>query len=226
MTTPARPPARPPRRPRPSRAVALGAGLLLLVASLPGRRVAPRPPAGRPRRRPRRPALQPTVQYEEAMAHADDTTDVRRRATGSRSRSSRARRDRWAVGGVTPRALPAGRLSGKAMRAAADAAAARSAPRLADPVVAVGPADLPYLDPASAFVGPAGRRGRPGRPQARGLRLPAVLGADRQLDPARLGEALDGRLLRGRRRRPTATSRSATATARRRSAGAAGRARR
>ena len=38
---------------------------------------------------------------------------------------------------------------------------------------------------------------------ARGLRLPAVLGAVRQLDPARLGEALDDRLLRRRRRRAT-----------------------
>ena len=48
--------------------------------------------------------------------------------------------------------------------------------------------------------GPRGR-GRSGRTQARGLRLPAVLGADRQLDTARLGEALDHRLLRGRRGR-------------------------
>ena len=53
--------------------------------------------------------------------------------------------------------------------------------------------------------GIARRGGRSGRPQARGLRLPAVLGVERQLDPPRLGEALDGRLLRrrrGRQRRP------------------------
>ena len=69
-----------------------------------------------------------------------------------------------------------------------------------------------------------GRRSR--RPPPRGLRLPAVLGAGRQLDPARLGEALDRRLLRRRRGRERATSRSADATGPRRSAGAAGPARR
>ena len=108
--------------------------------------------------------------------------------------------DRWAVGGVAPTALPAGRLSGKAIREggarlrawhrAAKPSAARRARRSAQSTAAR----------TSSACGPRGR-GRSGRTQARGLRLPAVLGADRQLDPARLGEALDHRLLRGRRGR-------------------------
>ena len=43
-----------------------------------------------------------------------------------------------------------------------------------------------------------GRRGQPGRPAQGGLRFPAVLGGLRQRHAARLGEALDGGLLRGR----------------------------
>ncbi len=46
-----------------------------------------------------------------------------------------------------------------------------------------------------------GSRGQSGRPPPRGLRLPALLGADRPVDQARLVDALDDRLLRGRRRR-------------------------
>jgi len=61
------------------------------------------------------------------------------------------RGDRWIVGGVTPQELPPGRLSGKAIR---DAKTPQRPIRAAnaDPVVAVGPADLPYLDPTTAFV--------------------------------------------------------------------------
>jgi len=59
--------------------------------------------------------LQPTIQWEEAKAHEHDriafkaggrvTVPFRPRAT-----------DRWTVGGVKARALPAGRLDGAAMR--------------------------------------------------------------------------------------------------------------
>ena len=77
--------------------------------------------------------LQPTIQWEEALAHEHDriafkaggrvTVPFRPRAT-----------DRWAVGGVMARALPAGRLDGVAMRKS-DAPAAPSV-------------DQPITDPA------------------------------------------------------------------------------
>ena len=70
------------------------------------------------------------------------------------------------------------------------------------------------------------RRGRrPGRPAPRGLRLPAVLGAGRQLDPPRLGEDLDRRLLRRRRGRQGQPPEAGRERLDRRSAGAAGPAR-
>ena len=139
--------------------------------------------------------MRPTVQYEEAMAHAADKTTF---APGGRvtvpfkPRAS----DRWVVGGVAPKALPAGRLSGKAL------ARRREGPRVGSGRRAVarpsGRPTLPYLKRVDVDPDRPGRGRRSGRPEARGLRLPAVLGADRQLDPARLGEALDDRLLRGR----------------------------
>ena len=225
MTSPT--PARPPRlasaRPRAGDRSG-GPARSSLVASLPAALATAAEPAAGPRP-PTGPALQPTVQYEEAVAHADDRTHVRRRRPGHGPVHAAQRRPldgRWrhaarAARRARCRARPcatprrrSGRIGGRA----------------ADPVVAVGPADLPYLDPATTFVAQPAAAVDPGGAQARGLRLPAVLGAVRQLDPARLGEALDRSPTSASGRRATATSRSATATARRRSAGAAGRARR
>jgi len=59
--------------------------------------------------------LSPTIQYEDAMAHANDRitfTPGERVTVPFRPRAT----DRWRVGGAAPRALPAGRLSGRAMR--------------------------------------------------------------------------------------------------------------
>ena len=59
--------------------------------------------------------LQPSVHYEEAVAHADDDMDFEpggRVTIGFEPRQT----DHWKVGGVTPRALPAGRLTGRQMR--------------------------------------------------------------------------------------------------------------
>ena len=90
---------------------------------------------------------------------------------------------------------------------------------------------LIVADPV-AWTGAAGRRrrshrrGHAERPAQGDLRVPAVLGAVRQLDRPRLREALDDRLLRRRRARPAAASRRRTRAARRRPAGAAGPARR
>ena len=55
--------------------------------------------------------------------------------------------------------------------------------------------------PAVCSEGGPGRRGRSGRSSSGGVRVPAVLGADRPFDQARLADALDHRLLRGRGRR-------------------------
>ena len=60
--------------------------------------------------------LRPTIHYEEALAHADDDIEFApggRVTVGFTPRST----DHWKVGGVSPRALPAGRLDGRQMRA-------------------------------------------------------------------------------------------------------------
>ena len=59
--------------------------------------------------------LRPTIHYEEARAHADDRIDFapgKRVTVGFTPRAS----DTWKVGGVSPRALPAGRLDGRQLR--------------------------------------------------------------------------------------------------------------
>ena len=106
--------------------------------------------------------LQPTVQYEEAVAHAGRHDHVRARRPGHASRSRRAAATAGPSVACTPRALPAGRLSGTAMRATSAApgrkSGATSTPRHGIRSPPVGPADLPYLDPAARS--PA-RRPRP-----------------------------------------------------------------
>ncbi len=128
------------RLPRPSgaarpRLIALAAGLLLVVGIAPAATVrAAGPDAQAPGAR-----MQPTVQYEEAMAHAADKIAF---APGARVTVPFKPRkaDHWAIGGASPRALPAGRLSGKAIREGGPAS--RVAPA-GEPSAAVGPADLP-----------------------------------------------------------------------------------
>src|SRR6185369_8482648 len=59
--------------------------------------------------------LQPSIQYEQAVAHAHDRIDFqpgRRVSVGFTPRGA----DRWSVGGVAPRALPSGRLDGTSIR--------------------------------------------------------------------------------------------------------------
>ncbi len=86
------------------------------------------------------PALQPTIHYEDALAHADDR--IRFRPGGAVTVPFRPRPgDRWLVGGVTPRPLPAGRLSGRAMRATDTS-----------PGAPLAPVDQPTLDPATVLV--------------------------------------------------------------------------
>ena len=137
---------------RHSRAVALGVGVLMLIANVPTAPVTAASPSAEASAPPATSdlAVQPTIHFEEAVAHAADKT---RFVPGDRVTVPFKPRsgDRWSVGGGSPRALPPGRLSGKAMRqtrtpqrpiGAADA----------KPAAAVGPVDLPYMDPASTFV--------------------------------------------------------------------------
>ena len=99
-------------------------------------------------------AGRPTIQYEEAVAHADDQIAF---AAGGRVSVPFAPRpeDDWTVGGVAPRQLPAGRLTGQAIRATepgADSAAAPAAPTVPTPVdPAAGALDSPIVDPAAAI---------------------------------------------------------------------------
>jgi spore germination protein YaaH/flagellar hook assembly protein FlgD len=115
------------------RLIALAAAVLLVVGIVPAASVR----AAWPRTQAPDARLQPTVQYEEAMAHAADKIAF---APGARVTVPFKPRvaDRWVVGGVAPKALPAGRLSGKAIREGGPAS--RVVP--AKPS-AVGPADLP-----------------------------------------------------------------------------------
>ena len=151
--------------------------------------------------------IRPTIQYEEALAHARDRIAF---APGDRVKVpfSPRRSDRWQVGGVAPQRLPAGRLSGKAIRDGVATPRRTAGPakrhqygRPPDsppgrrPVRSRGRAHRRSVGPHRC---PPRRRGRSGRAAPRGLRLPALLGADRPLDPARLGDPVDDRLLRRR----------------------------
>jgi spore germination protein YaaH len=88
--------------------------------------------------------LRPTVQYEEALAHAND--QIAFKAGGRVTVPFRPRTgDSWVVDGGRPRALPAGSKSGKALRDAANGpspVARPTAPGL----------DAPIVDPAATIV--------------------------------------------------------------------------
>ena len=123
------------RSPRRLLATGAFAALLLAQAAVPAAAYSASPTAATATRArsDTSAGLQPTIQWEEALAHEHDriafkaggrvTVPFRPRAT-----------DRWAVGGVMARALPAGRLDGVAMRKS-DAPAAPSV-------------DQPITDPA------------------------------------------------------------------------------
>jgi spore germination protein YaaH/flagellar hook assembly protein FlgD len=138
----ARHPARTTGIARP-RLIAVAAGLLLLSGIVPVATVG----AADTDSRAAGAQQQPSVQYEEAMAHAADKTTF---APGGRVTVPFKPRkaDRWVVGGVWPRALPAGRLSGEAIR---DGAKALVVAPVGEPSAAIGPVDLPSLDRAATI---------------------------------------------------------------------------
>jgi spore germination protein YaaH/flagellar hook assembly protein FlgD len=137
-------------------ALAIVTGLLVLVGVTPIGTVTAAAPAGQSSVPGSEGAVRRTIQYEEAMAHAADTTAF---APGARVTVpfTPRRTDRWLVGGVQPQALPTGRLSGTAMRATRPAIGRAGNTRM---TTASGPssgpigaADLPYLDPADTVFG-------------------------------------------------------------------------
>ena len=111
--------------------------------------------------------LHPSIHWEEAQAHANDKLDLP--AGGRVTVAFKPRsHDHWTVGGSSPRALPAGRLTGRQLRDAAklgsgkptpvtpagDQAQAPDPPAATDPPPAIDPA--PPVDPApSADPGPS-----------------------------------------------------------------------
>lgn len=102
-----------PTRPRSLR-LALALGALLLAGSLPMTGVRAAEP-GSSTSGSSTGDLQPTIHYEDAVAHARDRLTF---APGGRVTVPFTPRptDHWKVGGEAPRKLPAGRISGRAMR--------------------------------------------------------------------------------------------------------------
>jgi len=135
----------------------LGATLAIVVGLAPLAAVN----AMQPRGPDRSGTIRSTIQYDEALAHADDKTAF---APGGRVEVAFTPRgsDRWAVNGVDPRKLPAGRATGKALRDAgqplpptpADASLADPNNTPADIPAALpeGPIDAPTVDPAAAPI--------------------------------------------------------------------------
>ena len=143
-----------PRATRSGRIRVLALSLLLVVAAVPATAVQgyeppidATPPAVT---RDAQGSVQPTVQYQEAVAHAGDRIPF---TAGERVTVPFAPRasDRWTVAGESPRSLPAGRLSGRAIRNAV--ALPRYDPKVSASDVSSepsGPVDTPWVDPRSA----------------------------------------------------------------------------
>ncbi|MEJ7748287.1 MAG: glycosyl hydrolase family 18 protein [Candidatus Limnocylindrales bacterium] len=127
-TLPSRLRNRLPNRRTIGRSVTLGLGLVVLIGLAPGSRAL----AASPKRATN---LQPTIHYEDARAHAGDRIAFKPGARASVPFRPRAS-DTWQVGGRRPQILPAGRVSGRAMRAATPAQASVDAS-----------IDRPQLDP-------------------------------------------------------------------------------
>ena len=135
----------------------LGATLAIVVGLAPFAAVN----AMQPRGPDRSGTIRSTIQYDEAVVHADDKIAF---APGGRVEVPFTPRgsDRWAVNGVDPRKLPAGRATGEALRDAVQPLRPLPAdPSLADPnnapadspaALPVGPIDAPTVDLAAAPI--------------------------------------------------------------------------
>lgn len=140
---------RPSRRgSAPATGILIGA-LLLLGAVLPAGAGAA--PADRADGATATPGQRPSIQYEQAVAHANDTATFAPGARVSVPFTPRTA-DRWTIDGQRARSLPAGRLTGKVLRDAQPAsggALSSSGSLLASRPV--GPIDSPYLGPSAAI---------------------------------------------------------------------------
>ncbi len=140
------PVVRPAARHRPAARtlVVLATGLALLAVWAPAAAVRAADPTASAS-----PAhVQPTIQYEEAMAHAADKIAFApgdRVSIGFKPRHS----DRWNVGGARSQALPAGRLTGNDLRRQGSAPV--PATTTIAPSGSVGSVDTPVFDPSAAI---------------------------------------------------------------------------
>ncbi|MEA2613337.1 MAG: hypothetical protein QOI52_1296, partial [Chloroflexota bacterium] len=110
--------------------------------------------------------LHPSIHWEEAQAHANDKLDLP--AGGRVTVAFKPRsHDHWTVGGASPRALPAGRLTGRQLRDAANLASRK--PTLVapagDPILTPDPTATP-TDPPAATEPPATDPASPADPAA------------------------------------------------------------
>jgi spore germination protein YaaH len=128
-------------RPRSRGGILVTAGLaaLLLAGTAPGAAAGRSTPAFGPPADAAEAAagLQPTIHWEEAVAHEHDRIAFKaggRVTVGFKPRAT----DRWTVGGVKARALPAGRMDGAAMRKALTPAAGSAV-------------DQPTVDPSAVI---------------------------------------------------------------------------
>lgn len=117
MSITRRRPAPQQRRPIRSRIVALVSGLLAIAISAPLAGVGAADSGASASADAASGALRPTIHYEDAVAHANDRIEF---PPGERVTIGFAPRleDDWPVGGASPGRLPAGRLSGAAIRSA------------------------------------------------------------------------------------------------------------
>lgn len=138
-------------RPAGARAIAILIGACLLLAVLPVAPVGAASGAGTEGLTDMG-GLRPSIQYEQAMAHADDTVAFAAGGRVSVPYTPRAT-DRWAIDGGRALPLPAGRLTGKAIRDARTTTVTSSASgreSLLPSTRPSGPIDTPFVDPSAA----------------------------------------------------------------------------
>ncbi len=132
-----------------ARAASVLVGLMLLLGAVPAARAGATPALGTDAADAMA-GLRPSIQYEQAVAHAGDTTTFTAGARVSVPFTPRTA-DRWTIDGRHPAALPAGRLTGKAIR---DAQPTNDTPARLDSIrpstPPSAPIDTPFVDPSAA----------------------------------------------------------------------------
>ena len=153
------------RRTAAARAASVIAGVLLLAATVPTAGVGATAPSGADPTGAPTGAPRPSIQYEQAVAHANDKITFRAGPTVSVAFKPRSA-DHWTIDGAAPLALPAGSLSGASIR---DGQSRLDSPAGSGPGTvpgrSSGPIDAPSVDPSAsirtrlaAVVDPGGLR--------------------------------------------------------------------